>query len=145
MLKIFFIDATNTSSAFYRMYVVSNELLKQRLAYSTVMGALANNLKFDSKQTMYKYALTYMLASDVIVAQMPKPESRTILEFVKEHNKKLIIETDDLVHKLHDGFDKDKTWIFVLGRNQANQINIKAFLINSFNFGLLGYRELYYI
>ncbi len=46
---------------------------------------------------------------------------------------------------LFAGFDKDKTWIFVLGGNQANQINIKAFLINSFNFGLLGYRELYYI
>ena len=90
------------------MYIVSNELLAQKLAYSTVLGAIVNNLKFDNKETLQKYILTYILASDVIVAQMPKPESRTLLEFVKEHGKKLIIETDDLVHKLHDGFDKDK-------------------------------------
>lgn len=122
MFKIFFMDITNTSSAYYRMYIISNELLRQRLAYSTVMGALVNNLNFDSKQTMYKYILTYMLASDVIVAQMPKPESRTLFEFIKEHGKKLIIETDDLVHKLHDGFDKDKIKHFADSWNDKQKL-----------------------
>jgi uncharacterized protein (TIGR02594 family) len=45
---------------------------------------------------------------------------------------------------LFAGFNKDKNWIFVLGGNQANQIGIKAYPINSFNFGLLGYREINY-
>jgi glycosyltransferase involved in cell wall biosynthesis len=108
MLKIFFMDQTDTSSAYYRMYLPSNELIHQGLAYSSVMGALVNNLKFDNKQTMYKYVLNYMLASDVIVAQMPKIESLPIFELLKKANKKIVIETDDLVHKLHSGFDKDK-------------------------------------
>ncbi len=109
MIKIYFLDQTDTSSAYYRIYIVSNELIKQGLAYSTVTGAVANNLKFKTKEELQKYILTYMLASDVVIAQMPsKIEILPLLEFAKENGKKLIIETDDLVHKLHDGFSKDK-------------------------------------
>lgn len=45
---------------------------------------------------------------------------------------------------LFAGFNKDKTHIFTLGGNQGNMIGIRAYPIQAFDFGLLGYRELNY-
>jgi len=43
---------------------------------------------------------------------------------------------------LFSGFSEDKKQVFTLGGNQGNMIGLRAYPITSFDFGLLGYREL---
>lgn len=43
---------------------------------------------------------------------------------------------------LFAGYDADKKKIFVLGGNQGNMLGIRAYPVNSFDFGLLGFRQL---
>lgn len=43
---------------------------------------------------------------------------------------------------LFAGYNSDKTQIYTLGGNQGNMISLRAYPVNSANFGLLGFREL---
>jgi uncharacterized protein (TIGR02594 family) len=43
---------------------------------------------------------------------------------------------------LFAGWSKDKSKIYTLGGNQGNQIGIKAYPVNTPEFGVLGFREL---
>lgn len=45
---------------------------------------------------------------------------------------------------LFAGYNPDKSQIFTLGGNQNNQIGIRAYPVQSFDFGLMGFRELNY-
>ena len=46
---------------------------------------------------------------------------------------------------LFAGYNKDKTQIFTLGGNQNNMLNIKAYPVKAFDFGLLGFRKLNFV
>jgi glycosyltransferase involved in cell wall biosynthesis len=95
-------------------------MLKQQLAISFVTGTV-NNLKFDTKETLQKYLLIQMVTSDVVIAQMPsRIITMPLFEFAKAKGKKILIETDDLVHKLHDGFSAEKRQ-----QREANLDNLK--------------------
>jgi glycosyltransferase involved in cell wall biosynthesis len=108
-IKVFFLDQFDTTSAYYRIYIVNNELLKQRLAYSTVANAVANNLTFKTKDDFKNYFLTYLIKSDIVVAQAPaKLEALPLYVLAKELKKPFIIEVDDLVDRLHGGFSQDR-------------------------------------
>lgn len=45
---------------------------------------------------------------------------------------------------LFAGYNEDKSQIFTLGGNQANMLGIRAYPVSAVDFGLLGFRELFY-
>lgn len=45
---------------------------------------------------------------------------------------------------LFSGWSSDKSQIFTLGGNQNNMLGIRAYPVAAFDFGLLGFRELFY-
>jgi O-antigen biosynthesis protein len=95
-MRVFFLDAFDTTSAYYRQYIINNALI-QNGVQSVVSGAIANNLGLSDKKQIYATYANYLGLSNIVIAQgiAIRQEFEPILDTIEKLGKLLLIDIDD--------------------------------------------------
>lgn len=107
-MRVFFLDNFDSTSAYYRQYIVNNALIASGIK-SVVSGAIANNLGITDKKEIYATYMNYLGLSDTVIIQSTaiKKELAPILETIGKLGKLMLIDVDDYYKPPE--FDADKT------------------------------------
>jgi len=106
-MRVFYLDAFDTTSAYYRTYIVNNALISNGVQ-SVVSGAIANNLGLSDKKQIYATYANYLGLSNIVIAQgiAIRKEFEPIFDVIEKLDKLLLIDVDDYYKTPPDDFVK---------------------------------------
>jgi len=105
--RILFLDMFDTTSAYYRIYLINDALVRQDKAIAISAGALWHHVaKHDTKE-MAQHLRRCSIASDIIIIQQyPTLETIEWIKAWRYMNKLVLIESDDLADNTTETIDR---------------------------------------